>query len=243
MKLVITRPFEDSLESQKKIQAVSDISCFIQPVMEVIMLEKKIELPKDAVIVITSMNGIRALASNSDVRSFRIITVGEQSAKEARRLGFVRVESAAGPAVSASEMNLIKYIKANLDNKIMINHISAGITKGGLKKKLQEDGYKYNRIILYISEPVKFTEEFIEKVRLGQFDAYSFFSPRSAALFAKEIYENGLGAFLHRSVAFCFSENVILGLSGLNFAKIYIPEVTNSENFVNLICTHNNEAI
>jgi len=29
-----------------------------------------------------------------------------------------------------------------------------------------------------------------------------------------------------------------LGLSGLNFLKIYIPEVTNTENFIKLLCDY-----
>lgn len=241
MNIVLTRPYKDSVKLKEKIESHGAHKCYIQPLIEIEILEKQIDIPEKAIVVITSVNGIKALAKNTQNRSYRIITVGDHSAHEAKKLGFLNIESAVtSPDISASEANLIKYIRSHIENITPIFHISANITKGGLKKRLQQEGYKYNRIVLYNSVPVEFTDDFIKKTREGDFDGFAFFSPRTAAIFSKQLFEKGLSPFIYRSVAFCFSENVILGLSGLNFGKIYIPEVTNSENFVKLVHDYEN---
>jgi uroporphyrinogen-III synthase len=236
MNIVLTRPYDDSFELKKLIESRGENTCFIQPATEIVILTKQLDIPTDSMVIITAINGIRALAKNTDNRKYRVITIGEQSANAARSLGFLNVESAVtGVDMKATKDNLVRYIKEKIGNEHIINHISSDIERLDINKRLKADGYKYNRIELYNSKPVEFSYSFIEGIREQKFQAYSFFSPRSAALFAKQIIASGLESFLHQSVAFCFSHNVILGLSGLNFAGIYIPEVTNYENFVNLI--------
>lgn len=239
MKIVLTRPHIDSLKLQYTIESQTKHQCIIQPILDIEILSKKIELENSAVVVITSVNSIRALAQNTNIRDHRIITVGNQSAQEARLLGFKNVESAVTCGDhSASEKNLIAYIKEKVDPKEPVHHISANITKGGLKKKLTEYGFKYNRIIAYNSHAVEFPDQFLDMIKDGEVDAFTFFSPRTAAIFAKQIIEVGLEPALFRNVAFCFSENVLMGLSGLSLRKIYIPEVTSTENFVKLLCDY-----
>ncbi len=239
MNIVLTRPLKDSLKLKAKIEAASAHKCYIQPLLEIEILDKKIEIPDDAVVAITSANGIRALAKNTKKRGYRIIAVGNYTAAKSRRKGFRNVESATETTdVNASEAALFKYIRSRVDVKTPIYHISANVTKGGLKARLVEAGYKYKRIILYNANPVDFSEEFIELLKASSFEAYSFFSPRTAAIFAKQLVKHSLKHIVEGSVAFCFSNNVVRGLSGLNFKKISIPQVTSKENFVKMVCDY-----
>ncbi len=239
MMLVLTRPLKDSNKLKLRIESASSHQCFVQPLLEIEILDKKIDIPDDAVVAITSANGIRALAKNTKKRGYRIIAVGEYTAKKARKKGFRNVECATeSKQISASELNLFKYISKKVDKTNPVYHISANITKGGLKRRLLEAGYKYKRVALYNSTPMSFTPEFIDRLERQEFDAFSFFSPRTAAIFAKQIDEAGLSDKIQESVAFCFSTNVVQGLSGLIFKKIVIPGVTNKENFIKLVCDY-----
>lgn len=236
MNIVLTRPYRDSLKLQKRVEENSSHKCYLQPLLDIEILDKKIEMPDDAVVLITSANGARALAQNTKRRDYKIIAVGQRSAAKASKKGFRDVTSAVTPDVSASESNLVNYILKHIDRSKKLYHISANITIGGLKAKLKDAGYSYKRVILYNANPVDVSADFIKDLKAGKFNAHSFFSPRTAALFSKQLLEKGLASHVENSVAFCFSENVIKGLSGLKFRKIEIPKVTSKENFVKLIC-------
>lgn len=239
MNIVLTRPYQDSLKLKQIIESSSPHKCYIQPVMEIDILHQHIAIADNSAVVLTSVNSVRALAANTKIRDYKIITVGNQSALEAKECGFTNVTSAVtANDQNANEQNLIRYITNNINKSENIYHISANITKGGLKKKLKKAGYKYERMVLYNSKPTEFSEEFKQKLIEGEFDYFTFFSPRSAAIFAKQIIACGFAPVIYKNLAFCFSENVVMGLIGLNFDKIIIPEVTNAKNFITLLCTY-----
>jgi len=96
MQIVVTRPSEDA---EPLAAALRDMG--VEPVLEPLMFIENIDgaaldLTSYQALLITSANGVRALATRSATRDTRILAVGDASAQAARQAGFQNVESSEG---------------------------------------------------------------------------------------------------------------------------------------------------
>lgn len=236
MNLLLTRPYEDSIKTKQYIEKHSSHDCIIEPLLEITPIQKKYHFDEDAIYIATSINSIRSLALNTKNKALKIITVGDSSYNEAKESGFSNVISAAKETGKFGEEAIISYVLENFLKSRKIIHLAANITKGGIEKELKRQGYNFDKITMYKSVVRHVEGENIQKITAIDNLNYIFFSPRTAAIFTSNIIKNNLNSVLTNSTAFCFSENVLKGLYGLDFANIVIPGDINNKNFLNLIC-------
>ncbi len=235
MKLVLTRPYDDSFRLKMIIESESKHSCVIEPLLEIKNRQVIIPEPGARVFVLSSANAARAMAENTRRRDHKIIAVGEYSANETRKLGFTNVRSASMPGENNNEGGLFEYINANIDKGTEIYHISADVITGGLEEKLKDAEFEYIRVIAYDVMPKDFSMGMIKGVLENEFDGFVFYSARTAEVFSDNIMEHNLSGMIYGKTAFCLSNRVVKSLYGLDFGRILIPEVTSGENFIKLI--------
>lgn len=237
MKLVLTRPYYDSVEFKKLLeQESSGFSFIIEPMLEIKFLQKDVDVRQENIFLITSVNSVRALAKNTESRSMHLVTVGNSSAKEAVGLGFTNVKCATDELPDLfGEEAMIEYIKRNVSSGSKLLHISANITKGGIKNELKKLGHDIDTIILYKSKKKEMSADLLGRINNEESLGFIFFSPRTAAIFVSELKENNLENKLRNSFAFCFSGNVLKALNGIEFKNRLTATKVNTKEFVELI--------
>lgn len=107
-------------------------------------------VPDEAVLIVTSKNGLHALSKRTEKRHWSVITVGDATALEAESLGFSDVISASGTSQDIAEL-----IKTNFsDDPRSMVHISGEHVRGHITEELTDAGFNAARHIYYRSEPV-----------------------------------------------------------------------------------------
>lgn len=234
MKLLLTRPYENSILLKEEIESTGKHECVISPLLKIELFERKLNIPSKSNILITSANGVKALAKNTDERSFNIIAVGKTSAAEAERSGFKKILSAThDKSKDSGEIALFKFIKENFSTDERFYHISAEITAGRLEKLMRDAGYNYTREILYKSHKLELSEE-AEKLFRNEFAAV-FYSTRTARIFLEQITTLNLPYGFSKITAICLSNNIAGVLEGFDFNRVIFPKYPNSESMLKLI--------
>src|SRR5690349_18217460 len=96
MRVLVTRPLDDSIETATRLAAQGHESV-ITPLLSVRFLEgEALSLDGVQAVLATSANGIRALVRRTARRDVPVFAVGRQSAEEARVAGFSDVRNAEG---------------------------------------------------------------------------------------------------------------------------------------------------
>ncbi len=132
--------------------------------------------PKRAVLVITSKNGISAVASLTDYRGWPVITTGDASAEFARTLGFHSVASAGGTSADVTRL-----VKRTIAKTTPVIHMAGTHIRGRIIEDLCAHGYKARRNILYASEAVIRWP----KINFAEITHIVFYSPKAAACFTR----------------------------------------------------------
>src|ERR1700689_2967092 len=103
MRVLVTRPYDDALETAAKLKALGH-DAILAPLLE-IRFHDGDEIALDGVqaILATSANGVRALARHSARRDVALFAVGRQSADVARAAGFRDVRSADGDGATLAQ--------------------------------------------------------------------------------------------------------------------------------------------
>src|SRR6185295_1983303 len=98
-------------------------------------------------VLITSVNGARALAEANEQRSKPVFAVGDTTAATAEGLGFTSVVSASGDANALSEL-----IRQRLDPATgPLLHVSGAEVAG----ELAPAGFEARRVVLYEAQEAK----------------------------------------------------------------------------------------
>jgi uroporphyrinogen-III synthase len=182
MQALVTRPREDS-ESLAAALAIRCIVALVEPMMEVhYRAPAALDLAAVQAVLCTSANGVRALARASDERGLPLFTVGDATASRARAEGFTAVENAGGDLG-----DLVRLVAARLrpgDNRLL--HIAGDVVAGDLAGALRTLGFTIARCVLYEARPVTaLSATAVRALRTGAISFALFFSPRTAATFAR----------------------------------------------------------
>jgi uroporphyrinogen-III synthase len=182
LQALVTRPREES-ETLAAALAVRGIDALVEPLMEIRFCAlAALDLAGVQAVLCTSANGVRALARASGERGIPILAVGDASAARARAEGFTAVESAGGDV-----NDLVRLTAARLrpqDGRLL--HIAGNVTAGDLVGALRARGFTIERSILYEARPVAtLSRTTVRALRSGAFGFALFFSPRTAAVFAR----------------------------------------------------------
>jgi uroporphyrinogen-III synthase len=217
MRFLVTRPSEDAAETARLLEA-RGIEPLVEPLLAIRPLPDA-ALPLDGAqaLLLTSANGVRALAGATDRRDLRMFAVGDQTAAAARGAGFQTVESAGGDVT-----DLARLIGERLDPKAgALVHVAGSAQAGDLAGALQPQGFEVRRAVLYEARPV---EALGPKTRggleLGVIDGVLFFSPRTAKAFATLVEAAGLGPRCRRVTAFCLSPAVAEAAGALSWRSV-----------------------
>src|ERR1700689_137219 len=103
MRVLVTRPYDDALETAAKLKALGH-HAILAPLLE-IRFRDGAEIALDGVqaILATSANGVRALERRTTQRNVPLFAIGRQSAVVARAAGFSDVQSADGDGTALAQ--------------------------------------------------------------------------------------------------------------------------------------------
>jgi uroporphyrinogen-III synthase len=177
---LVTRPLEDCAETAQALRR-RGYDPVIEPMLAIRFLDAPAPDPKPYQgVLITSANGARALARRANWRDLPVWAVGDASAAEARRLGFVTVRGADGDVAALADL-----VASALDpQKGRLLHVAATRLAGDLGGLLSSRGFGVDKAVLYEAVAAgDLSPQLRDLVRGGGLDLALFFSPRTAATF------------------------------------------------------------
>ncbi len=235
--VLLTRPIEDSKRLERHFLE-RRIACFIEPMLEVRFSAERLAALKDHLeikphaILITSANGIRALARATEKRSFLLLAVGDTSAQEANDLGFAHVISAHGNVESL----VMQVVNACKPGNGSLLHVAGSVTTGDLPGALIRQGFRVERCVAYESIAAASLSEALKR-RLTQrpFTCALFYSQRTATTFAALLEREDLTPSIRATAALCLSAPVARALETLSFSAVHIAEEPSNNAMLALI--------
>jgi uroporphyrinogen-III synthase len=172
-------------------------------------------------VLLTSANGARALAENTERRDVPVFAVGDATAAAARGLGFAAVDSAAGD-VAALAMLVRQTLKPAAG---WLLHPAGSAVAGDLAGALAADGFTVRRVVLYRAQPSgAISDATCRLLADGSIAAALFFSPRTAQTFVTLAGQARLASACAGMAAFCLSQAVANRLQGLDWRSMHIAQ-------------------
>jgi uroporphyrinogen-III synthase len=212
MRALVTRPREES-KTLAAALAMRNIEALIEPLMEVHFLAPPaLDLQGVQAILCTSANGVRALARATFEREVPLLGVGDATAARARAEGFTAVESAGG-----NVDDLVRLVAGRVrPQEGQLLHVAGNVVAGDLAGALRTQGFTVTRSVLYEARPVeKLSPMTVGALSSGTIAFALFFSPRTAAVFARLVDEAGAASSCGRMTAFSISPAADATLAGL----------------------------
>jgi len=216
LRALVTRP-RDEAEPLAARLAERGIEAVIAPMMTIV--DRRDALPDLAdvrAVLCTSANGVRALARASGARGVPVFAVGDATARAARASGFAIVTSAGGDVG-----DLARLVAARLrpgDGRLL--HVAGSEVAGDLAAMLGATGFAVERAVLYEARAVNAlnpgTARLIDD---GAIDLALFFSPRTAAVFARLAEAANVAGGLAATTAVSISAAANAALGDLPFRK------------------------
>jgi uroporphyrinogen-III synthase len=194
-KILITRPKNLSEQIAQKL-AKKNIESVIQPLFQIVEIDdlNPVNLQPQA-IIITSSASICALEKLGIRKTIPILSVGEVTSSNLKKIGYNNILSASNSASSLLELSLEKLNK----NSGEIIYLSGELITLDLASKLQEKGFKARRIITYTTEEIKeFSLETIDKIKKYEIKEVWLYSKNSTKIFHKLIKKHNLVEYLDK---------------------------------------------
>jgi uroporphyrinogen-III synthase len=197
---LVTRPRDEAVLLAARL-AERGIDAVIEPMIAIV--DRAAILPDLAgigAILCTSANGARAFARASEERGLPLFAVGDATAQAARAAGFRAVESAGGDVEDLARLVATRLRPG--DGRLL--HVAGSEVAGDLAGRLGAAGFTVERAVLYEARAAtRLTTETADLIDRGEIDLALFFSPRSAAVFARLAgpVAAGLGATVAISIS------------------------------------------
>ena len=216
-RVLITRPAEDAAPLAGRLAALG-IAALIEPMLAIRLIAgPPPDLEGVQALLITSANGVRALAARSAQRGVVVFAVGDASAAAARAAGFARIESAAGDVESLGRL-----VRARLDpSGGALLHVAGAEVAGALADDLRAAGFDYRRTVLYRAATAdRLSPAAAAALAEGSIAAVLLYSPRTAAALVRLIGAAGLAAACARIDALCLSGAVARAAAGIAWRSV-----------------------
>ncbi len=216
---LVTRPREDA-EGVARALAERGIEPVIEPLLRIVPLpDVRLDLDGVQAVLATSANGVRALAAATPERGLPVLAVGEASARCARAFGFDSVESAGGDADA-----LVALVRRRLDpRRGALIHAAGTAVAGDISGALGAAGYEVRRAVLYAAQAAEALSPTLRDALLNHtMEMALFFSPRTAATFARLVDRAGLQGTCAAISAYCLSPAVAERLGGLAWRRLRV---------------------
>jgi uroporphyrinogen-III synthase len=212
MLALVTRPREDSEGVAAELRS-RGLDVMVEPLLDILPVAgASVDAAGIQGILATSANGIRALARLLPDRTLPVWSVGDASARVARELGYLVVESAGGDVDTLAEL-----VRARVDPAGgALLHAAGTAVAGDLAGRLGEGGFEVRRVVLYQAHAAgRASDALTAALTNRRVDIALFFSPRTAATFVTLITKAGLAEPLARIAGYALSANVARELAAL----------------------------
>jgi uroporphyrinogen-III synthase len=221
MRLLLTRAEPGAGISAGRLRSLGH-DVVLDPMLRIDHLPEPSDLPAPAALILTSANGVRALASwpaSARWRDLPVFVIGSTTAEAARAAGYRRVRSAEGNADA-----FFALIKRELDPESgILLYAVAEITATDLQGRLAQHGYSVRRVAAYRAIPAARFDEAARAALAGSaLDAVLFYSERAAATFATLVTQTNLAAALNKTELIALSPEVARPLASLPARRLRI---------------------
>lgn len=182
MRALVTRPREDA-ESLVAALATRGVETLVEPLMEIdYQATEALNLRGVQAVLCTSANGVRAVARVSGERRVPLLAVGDATAARARAEGFDHVESAGGDVGDLARLAAARLRPQ--DGPLL--HVVGNVVAGDLVGLLRAQGFAAESRVLYEARAAAaLSPAAVDSLRAGAIAFALFFSPRTAAIFAR----------------------------------------------------------
>jgi uroporphyrinogen-III synthase len=231
VKALLTRPEEDAAPLVRAL-AERGIETLLAPMLRIAPVAEAEKPLADALtgaqaLLFTSANGARSFAAASARREIPVFAVGDATAAAARLAGFRSVVSAGGDVA-----DLAALVAARLAPQHgALVHAAGSATAGDLAGALSAQGFTLRRVVLYEAQPATALPEAVAAaLAAGAVDLALFFSPRTAAAFARLAAAAGLAPACGRATALALSPAVAAALAALPWRAVVVaPKPTQGD--------------
>lgn len=213
MRALVTRPRAEAAELAEAL-AGRGVAALIEPVIDIHYRGEAPDLAGVQAVLCTSANGVRALARVSPQRALPLFAVGAATAARARAAGFGEIHGAGG-AVADLVGLVCRQLRPGSGRLL---HVAGSVVAGDLAGDLRARGFAVDRAVLYEARPAAaLTAPTVRALAAGAVDVALFFSPRTAAIFARLADRAGIAAALRRVTAISISAGADAALDPLGF--------------------------
>jgi uroporphyrinogen-III synthase len=221
LRALVTRPREDA-EGLIAALAIRAIEALVESLMEIHwQAPEALDLDGVQAILCTSANGVRALARASGERGVPLLAVGDATAARARAEGFGSVESAGG---DVGDLARLAGARLRPQNGPLL-HVAGIVVGGDLAGLLRAQGFTVERRVLYEARAAAaLSPAAVDSLRAGAIAFALFFSPRTAAIFARLADVAGVGECCARVTAVSISGAADAALAALPWHDRRIAE-------------------
>lgn len=232
MRILITRPMEAGEHLAQLLQERGH-EAVLSPAIDVHFEDgPDILLGSAQAILVTSANGVHALARRTKQRDLPLFAVGPQTAQAARAAGFGMVRDAGGDAEALAQ----SVCQMASPSGGLLLHVTGDTATDNLVPILSQQGFKVEVLRLYrTSERETLSEAAAGALASGSIDAAMLFSPRSARAFVQQVLRAGLRKNCETIVALCIGAAAADALAPLRFAAIHIAAQPNREAMLALL--------
>ncbi|MFM9865571.1 MAG: uroporphyrinogen-III synthase [Micropepsaceae bacterium] len=227
MRVLVTRPRADAEPFATRLHALGHTT-IVEPLIDIVLLDgPALDLTGVQALAFTSANGARAAAHRTRERNVPVVAVGPATAAEAKTLGFANVSESSGEGVEG----LNRHIQATLDPAAgPILHVTGTVTAGDLKSTLTAAGFTARTGRLYEARAAEsLSGALTAELSANLVDAATFFSPRTATLFATLIEAENLASACRSMTAVALSQAVANALHPLAFREIRAASLPTTE--------------
>jgi uroporphyrinogen-III synthase len=214
LRILLTRPEPDASETAARLKAGGH-EVIVAPLLTIVLAPPPSDLPDPKAIILTSRNGVRALATwpqASGWRDLPVFVTGVATARTAREAGFVNVMTAASDAA-----DLAGHFMAHIDKDVRpILYPAARDRTGALTEGLRANGYDVRAVEAYSAEMARtLGAAAMDAVRRNAVEGVLLYSNRTAAAFRAIVDRYDLAEHLRMTVLYALSDRVAEPLRGL----------------------------
>ncbi|MGH6672194.1 MAG: uroporphyrinogen-III synthase [Xanthobacteraceae bacterium] len=233
MRLLILRPQPDAARTAAALRAQGH-DPVVAPLLRTESLAKP-DLsrgPWDA-FLITSVNSLSSLADythRAEVRSVPVFTVGERTADEIRKCGFVSVTSA-----DSDVTGLVNLVADRLKPPARLLYLAGEEHSGDLGGDLRAKGFAVDTVVVYravVAE--RLPQEATDALAAG-LDGVLHYSRRSAKAYLDAAGRAGMLAIAIGPTQFCLSARIAEPLASAGAARIKVAPRPNEAALLELI--------
>lgn len=222
MHILLTRPYFQSLATQKELEASGNTVSF-SPVLNIQQCEYDDTIfENSAAFVVTSANAAIQLCMRDEIDlSLPVYAVGPATAAPLINAGFINVHIGEGDAEGLIPIIL----KRQTRSQGVITYLSGQNVTEDIADTLQKYDYQARRVIAYKASPIQRLPDTTQALfKQGNIGIVVFMSYRTALHFTQLIEDAGLSNQLRHINAICMSEQVVTGLNTQDWQDIYVPQ-------------------